>query len=155
MGAFSHQDVVRSELPGGDDGGGDLGEPVDGDSGRFVERNTRNYFRIAPFFSYDVTQRQRIEFDAHYLQADFDKQLENAQQDFSETAVSAGWGFRYSERSSIAVHARRVAVRNGFRHRRLRRLTCNGTRTSPSNRASTCAPARSRPNRRTAKATPT
>src|SRR5688500_18972844 len=49
LGAFSHQDVVRSELPDGDDAGGDLGEPIDGDSGRFVERNTRNYFRIAPF----------------------------------------------------------------------------------------------------------
>ena len=44
LGAFSHEDVVRSELPeGGDDGGGDLGDPVDGDSGRFVEHNTRNY----------------------------------------------------------------------------------------------------------------
>jgi hypothetical protein len=103
LGAFSHQDVVRSELPGGIEGGGDLGEPVDGDSGRFVERNTRTYARIAPFVSYDVTQRQRLEFEAHYLQADFDKQLENAQQDFSEAGVSAGWGFRYSERSSVSL----------------------------------------------------
>lgn len=105
LGAFSHQDVVRSELPGGDEGGGDLGEPVDGDSGRFVERNTRNYARIAPFVSYDVTQRQRVQFDAHYLQADFDKQLENAQQDYSEAAVSAGWGYLYSERSSVSLRA--------------------------------------------------
>ncbi|HET9445964.1 MAG TPA: hypothetical protein VFO35_06880, partial [Steroidobacteraceae bacterium] len=59
LGAFSHQDVVRSELPSGEDTGGDLGEPVEGDSGRFVERNTRTYARIAPFVSYDVTQRQR------------------------------------------------------------------------------------------------
>jgi hypothetical protein len=103
LGAFSHQDVVRSELPGGDEGGGDLGEPVDGDSGRFVEHNTRNYGRIAPFVRYDVTQRQWIEVEAHYLQADFEKQLENAQQDFSETALSAGWGFRYSERSSVSL----------------------------------------------------
>jgi hypothetical protein len=103
-GALSHQDVVRSELPAGDEGGGDLGNPVDGDSGRFVEHNTRDYVRIAPFFSYDVTQRQRLELDAHYLQADFDKQLENAQQDFSEFAASAGWGYQYSERSSLTFN---------------------------------------------------
>jgi hypothetical protein len=105
LGAFSHQDVVRSELPSGEDTGGDLGEPVEGDSGRFVEHNTRNYARIAPFFSYDVTQRQRIDFEAHYLQADFEKQVENAQRDFSEFGLSAGWGYLYSERSSISLRA--------------------------------------------------
>src|SRR5687768_1058987 len=105
LGALSHQDVVRSELPAGDEGGGELGEPVDGDSGRFVEHNTRDYARIAPFVSYDVTQRQQVDFAAHYLQADFEKQFENAQQDFSETSVSAGWGFRYSERSSVSLRA--------------------------------------------------
>ena len=96
---------MRSELPGGDEGGGDLGDPVDGDSGRFVERNTRTYGRIAPFISYDVSQRQRVDFEAHYMQADFDKQLTGAQQDFSETGVSAGWGYLYSERSSLTLRA--------------------------------------------------
>src|SRR4030095_11610453 len=33
-GSFAHEDVARSELPeGGDASGGDLGNPVDGDSG--------------------------------------------------------------------------------------------------------------------------
>lgn len=105
VGAFSHQNVLRSELPDGDDAGGDLGEPIDGDSGRFVEHNTRNYYRVAPFVRYDVTQRQHFELEAHYLQADFEKQLANAQQDYSETEVTAGWGFRYSERSSVSLNA--------------------------------------------------
>ena len=102
-GELSHQDVVRSELPSGDETGGDLGDPVEGDSGRFVEHNKRTYARIAPFVSYDVTQRQRVNFEAHYLQADFEKQLENAQHDFSEFGVAAGWGYLYSERSSVSL----------------------------------------------------
>lgn len=103
IGEFSRQDVARSELPGGDVNGGDLGNPVTGDSGRFVQRNKRNYGRIAPFFSYDVSQRQRVEFDAHYLRADFVKQIDGAQHDFSEEGVSAGWGYQYSERSSLTL----------------------------------------------------
>jgi hypothetical protein len=107
LGTFSHEDVTRSELPEGNDasGGGELGNPAEGDAGRFVEHNKRDYLRVAPFFRYDVTQRQRIEFDAHYLQADFDKQLENAQQDFSEEGIGAGWGYQVSERSALSLHA--------------------------------------------------
>jgi hypothetical protein len=105
-GLFSHETVTRSELPeGGDVDGGDLGNPATGDSGRFVEHNKRDFLNIAPFFSYDVTQRQRLDFDAFYLRADFDKQFENAQQDFSEEGVGAGWGYRFSERSSLSVRA--------------------------------------------------
>ncbi len=59
--------------------------------------------RVSPFIRYDVTQRQRLDFDAHYLRADFEKQLENAQQDFSEEGVSAGWGYQFSERSSLTL----------------------------------------------------
>jgi hypothetical protein len=52
-----------------------------------------------------VTQRQRLDFNAFYLRADFDKQFDNAQQDFSEEGVEAGWGYRFSERSSLSVRA--------------------------------------------------
>lgn len=105
LGEFSREDVTRSELPGGDVGGGELGDPVEGDSGRFVEHNTRNFVRVAPFFSYDVTQRQRVQLDAHYLRADFEKQLDGAQHDFSEAGVSAGWGYLFSQRSSLTFRA--------------------------------------------------
>jgi hypothetical protein len=105
-GSFAHETVTRSELPEGNDiDGGDLGNPATGDSGRFVEHNKRDFVNVSPFISYDVTQRQHLDFDAFYLRADFDKQFENAQQDFSEEGVEAGWGYRFSERSSLSVHA--------------------------------------------------
>jgi hypothetical protein len=105
-GSFAHETVTRSELPGGNDlNGGDLGNPATGDAGRFVEHNKRDYLNVSPFVSYDVTQRQRLDFDVYYLQADFEKQLQNAQQDFSEEGVEAGWGYRFSERSTLSVRA--------------------------------------------------
>jgi hypothetical protein len=104
-GELSRQDVTRSELPDGSDPGGDLGNPIDGDSGRFVEHNRRNFGRIAPFFRYDVTQRQRLEFDANYLQADFEKEIPGAQHDYSRGGVSAGWGYQVSERSELMLRA--------------------------------------------------
>ena len=105
-GLLSHETVTRSELPeGGDVDGGGLGNPATGDSGRFVEHNKRDYVYVSPFVSYDVTQRQRVDFNAYYLRADFDKQIDNAQQDFSEEGVEAGWAYRFSERSSLSVHA--------------------------------------------------
>lgn len=101
---YSQEDVVDSELPDLDDGGG-LGEPVTGDSGRFLVRNRRDFFRIAPSFGYDLTQRYRLELDAHYLQADFDNQVANAQQDFSEFGAGAAFGFLTSQRSTLYVRA--------------------------------------------------
>jgi hypothetical protein len=101
--AYSQEDVVRSELPTAD--GGDLGQPTEGDSGRFVQRNRRDYFRLAPSFSYDISQRYRLELDAHYLQADFDNQLAGAQQDFSEFGAAAGFGFLTSQRSALLFRA--------------------------------------------------
>jgi hypothetical protein len=100
---LAREDVTRSELPSGAQGGGDLGDPVEGDSGRFVEHNRRNFGRIAPFFRYDVTQRQVVEFDAQYVRADFETQLEGAQQDWSDASVSAGWGYKASERSTVML----------------------------------------------------
>ena len=100
---YSQEDVVDSELP--DVEGGELGQPAEGDSGRFVRRNRRDFFRLAPSFTYDVSQRHRIELDAHYLQADFDRQFEGAQQDFSEFGAGAGFGFLTSPRSTLLFRA--------------------------------------------------
>ena len=100
-GDFSRRDVARSELP--DEISGGLGDPVEGDSGRIVTRNKRNFFHVAPYFSYDVTQRQRVDVDAHYLQAEFDEQVEGIQRDFSELGAAAGWGYLFSERSSLTL----------------------------------------------------
>jgi hypothetical protein len=100
---LAREDVTRSELPGGSEGGGDLGNPVQGDSGRFIQHNWRNFGSIAPFFRYDFTQRQVVELNAQYVRADFETQLEGAQRDWSEADVSAGWGYRVSERSTVML----------------------------------------------------
>jgi hypothetical protein len=99
---YSEEDVVRSELPDVDQGGG-LGEPTEGDSGRFLQRNRRQFFRIAPNFQYDISQRYRMELNAHYLDASFDRQLPGFQQDFSEKGAGVGFGFLTSPRSALVV----------------------------------------------------
>jgi hypothetical protein len=101
---YSHEDVVDSELPDASIGGG-LGEPGQGDSGRFLIRNRRDFFRIAPSLGYDLTQRYRLELDAHYQQADFDNQVPGAQQDFSEFGAGAAFGFLTTQRSTLFVRA--------------------------------------------------
>ena len=129
--------------------------PSSGDSGRFVEHNTRNFVRVAPFFRYDVTQRQRLEFDAHYLRADFEKQFDGRAAGLQRGGRLGGLGLPVL-RALLPDVARRS-------RRSTKRLSiptptagmCNGTRTSPRTRASTCVPVRSRRNRRTARATPT
>jgi hypothetical protein len=102
-GEVSREDVTRSELPEGGAGGGDLGSPPEGDSGRFVQHNERTFARIAPFFSYDVSQRQVVDFAAHYVRADFESQLDGAQVDWSDAGVEAGWGYQVSERSTFSL----------------------------------------------------
>lgn len=97
---YSQEDVVRSELPDAAEGGG-LGDPNEGDSGRFLQRNRRDFFRIAPEFEYDISQRYRLELNAHYLDATFDRQLSGFQQDFSEVGAGAGFGFLTSQRSAL------------------------------------------------------
>lgn len=100
--AFSREDVVRSELPSADIDTG-LGDPDTVDSGRILQRNRRELIRLAPYFSYDLTQRYRTELAAHYTEANFDRNFEGAQQDFSELGASAALGFRVSERSSLLI----------------------------------------------------
>jgi hypothetical protein len=103
-GRYSHEDVVRSETPAGDIGG-DLGDPQSVDGGRTFQRNRRDLFRIAPYFEYDMTQRYRLEAQAHYLEANFDEQNAGSQQDFSDYGISGGLGFLLSPRSSITMRA--------------------------------------------------
>jgi hypothetical protein len=102
VGDFSREDVIRSELPDAETGG-DLGDPQAGDSGRVLQDNQRTYVRIQPFFGYDVSQRSRVELNAHYMQSEFDDEFVGVQQDFSEAAGTVGYAFRYSERSTIAI----------------------------------------------------
>ena len=96
----SDETVVRSELPD-TDFTGDLGDPTGGDSGRIIQRNRRNYFRIAPYFDYDLTERFRMEFTAKYVDSQYEEQLVGFQQDFSEIEATAGVGYEITPRSDI------------------------------------------------------
>lgn len=102
---YSREDVVRSELPSPNDAGGDLGDPQGVDAGRTLQKNRRDLIRLAPFFSYDFTERYRMELQGRYVDASYDNQLANAQQDFTDAGVSAGFGFQYSQRSSVLLRA--------------------------------------------------
>jgi hypothetical protein len=101
---FSQQDVVRSEAPG-TDFEGDLGDPQDVDSGFTVERNRRDLIRVSPYFNYDFTERSFMQLQARYIDAQFDRQVESQQQDFTDAGVSAGYGFRVSPRSQVIARA--------------------------------------------------
>ena len=111
---FSREDVVRSELPGADEIDGDLGDPQAVDSGRTVQRNRRDLIRIAPSFGYDFTERYRMELQARYVDATFDKQFAGVQQDFTDAGVSAAFGFQYSQRSSLLFRALASQYKTSF-----------------------------------------
>ncbi len=99
---FSQEDVTRSEFPGADIDGG-LGNPDDLDSGRIIERSRRDLIRVAPYFSYDASQRYTFDVDARYIDVSYDQTEVGFQQDFSEAGVTAGAAIRFSPRSSLGL----------------------------------------------------
>lgn len=102
--SLSREDVVRSELPSAEVDTG-LGDPDALDSGRTVTRNRRNLIRLVPYFSYDLSQRYRLDLDAHYVDANFDEDSLGGQQDFSDLGASAAVGFLISPRSTLLLRA--------------------------------------------------
>lgn len=98
----SQEDVVRSELPGSELDG-DLGVPDQGDSGRVIERNRRDLLRFRPYFSYDVSQRFRLDAEAQYIDVSYDKTLSGLQEDFTEMGIAAGGGMRLTPRSTLSL----------------------------------------------------
>jgi hypothetical protein len=107
-GSWSRQDVVRSELPN-TEVDGNLGEPTTADAGRATFRNTRDQFRVQPYWHYDLSQRNRVEAGAYHLNADFENDVaagEFIQQDFKDTGLYAGWGYAYTQRSRLTFRGR-------------------------------------------------
>lgn len=101
---FSDEDVIRSELPD-TEFEGDLGDPQLVDSGRTIERNRRDLIRVNPYFSYDLTQRFRLDLEARYVDATFDREIAGSFQDFTDASASAGLGFQSSQRSRLMFRA--------------------------------------------------
>jgi hypothetical protein len=104
-GEVSREDVVRSELPATDIDS-NLGDPTTGDAARRLLRNERDLIRIEPYWQYDISQRNRIEAGAHYLDSNYKESFEGAQEDFTDYGVYGGVGFRLSQRSTVLVRGR-------------------------------------------------
>lgn len=101
---LSQEDVVNSELPSAAVDAG-LGDPDALDSGRTLGRNRRDLIRLVPYFSYDLSQRYRLDLDARYVDANFDRNVVGGQQDFSDMGASAALGFMTSPRSTLLLRA--------------------------------------------------
>jgi len=104
-GEFAQQDIVNSEQP--DAGtGGDLGEPDIGDSGISFIENRRRRASLRPTVAFEVSQRHELQFGAGYADVSFDRQVLNAQEDFSVADVVAGLSTRVNETSSFIARLR-------------------------------------------------
>jgi hypothetical protein len=101
---IEEEDVVRSELPDSDIDGG-LGQPDVGDSGIIVQRNRRDLIQATPYYSYDLSQRFRLDLGARYVDASYEQNIEGFQQDFQEFALTAGAGIKLSPRSTLSLRA--------------------------------------------------
>jgi hypothetical protein len=104
-GEFSHQDIVSSEQPDVD-GGGDLGEPDIGDSGRAFTDNRRTRYSLRPSMSFDVSERRELQFEAGYNDVSFDREISNAQVDYNTIDAAAGLLTRLSETSTLTTRLR-------------------------------------------------
>jgi hypothetical protein len=110
-GDWNRQDVINSELPGSDIDE-NLGQPSTGDAGRVVLRNRRDLLSFQPYWQYDVSQRHRAEAGAYYVDADYEKDnladpnQRNAQRDYKDYGVHAGWGYAWSQRSRLTFRGR-------------------------------------------------
>lgn len=102
---FNRQDVVRSDLPTPEIDA-NLGEGVTADSGRVLLRNERDLLRFDPYWHYDLSERYRTELGGYYLDVNYDKNFDGAQEDFRDYGVYAGWGFRATPRSTVTLRAR-------------------------------------------------
>jgi len=104
-GEFAQQDVINSEQP--DAGtGGDLGEPDIGDSGISFVENRRRRASLRPTVAFDVSQRSELQFGAGYTDVSFDRQVLNAQEDYSVADVVAGLSTRVNETSTFITRLR-------------------------------------------------
>jgi len=103
---YSQQDIVNSEQPDAGSGGGDLGEPDIGDSGITFVDNRRRRATLRPSVNFDVSQRNELQFGVGYTDVSFERQVVNAQENFSVTDLVAGLSSRVNETSSLITRLR-------------------------------------------------
>jgi hypothetical protein len=104
-GEFAHENIVSSEQPDAI-GGGDLGEPDLGDSGRVLVDNERTRASFRPSFNFDVSTRRQIELGAGYTDVHFKEEISTAQVDYNVMDAYAGLVTRLNERSTLTTRLR-------------------------------------------------
>ena len=102
---YAQQDIVNSEQPDAGDGG-DLGEPDIGDSGISFIENRRRRTSLRPSVTFDVSQRNQLQFGAGYADVNFERQVLNGQEDYSAADLVAGLATRVNETSSLITRLR-------------------------------------------------
>jgi hypothetical protein len=120
-GEFSKLDIITSEHPDVDAGGG-LGDPDFGDAGRVLVDNRRTFASLRPSFVFDLSQRRELQLSGGYTDVSFDTQLFGAQVDYRTSDVAAGLVTRLNERSNLVVRLRgarydlesRLEASNGY-----------------------------------------
>jgi hypothetical protein len=101
---YSDQTVIYSELLPATFPGVGLGQVVNGVSGLVSERNRQQLGRVAPGYSYDLTQRAHLNLMADVEHASYQKNLPG-EVGFSNYLGSAGLGFDVSPLSVFTVTA--------------------------------------------------
>jgi hypothetical protein len=104
-GEFAREDIVSSEQPDAA-GGGDLGEPDLGDSGRVLVDNQRTRASMRPSFNFDLSARRQIELGAGYTDVTFEQEISTAQVDYNVIDAYAGLVTRLNERSTLSTRLR-------------------------------------------------
>jgi hypothetical protein len=110
-GEYGRQDIVNSEQPAvdlGGDLGGDLGEPDVGDAGRTLVDNRRSRLQVRPSMSLELSPRRELQFELGYTDVSFDRQVNDAQVDFSTADVALALLTRLNERDGLTVRLRGV-----------------------------------------------
>lgn len=98
---YSREDLLNSELPEADTPGTDLGGDPGVGSGVVSFQNRRDLIRLAPYGSFNITERQTIEGTLEYLNADYAEDALGSNTDFTSFSGSVGLGYALSPTQRI------------------------------------------------------
>jgi hypothetical protein len=106
LGAYSKASVTRTDRASVDNSGGDLGNPVPGDSGYVIVRNRRELTEFSPSVAYAFTQRNRLLVVADYVGAAYDHEIPGFYVGYRNLGGSVGLAHDYSPRTTLTLRAR-------------------------------------------------
>lgn len=105
LGRYAHQDSYNAEFPGGEFDPLAPSDPVNS-SGEALVGETRDRFLLTPEYTYDLTERVRLEFAAQYEAVRYDAdEGEPTQTDYDNMIGSGAVGWALNPRSDVSVGA--------------------------------------------------